>query len=333
MSNTNRNIVRTISAFILSALFVLAAIWVVFNRQFILDTIANATYQPTDEISAIVTDTKLTQNATFTFYATKPEVLDQNAFNNNCPRQEQASPILGCYTSQDRVYIYNVTDPKLNGIKEVTSVHELLHAVWFRMSEDEQTRLEGKLRAAYEQRADDELKRRMGYYERTEPGEFVNELHSILGTEVTDIGSDLEAYYSRYFDRAAVLALHAQYNDTFRALTTRSEALVAQLNQLSSSIDAASTAYAANTNTLSADIAAFNTRAANGGFSSSSQFNAERARLVARSNQLEADRQSINASIQTYTTLRDEYQTIARQVETLNKSIDSYQSLDKAPSV
>lgn len=333
MSNTNRSGFRTVATLVISACLIGAALWVLFNRQFVLDTLTNATFKPTSEVVSLADESKLTSTGKFNFYATSPEVLDKDAFNSSCPRRESNSPILGCYTSADRIYIYNVSDPRLDGMKEVTAVHEMLHAIWQRTSPDKQKALESKLRNAYEQHADDELKKRMEYYERTEPGEFVNELHSILGTEVNSLGSDLESYYNSYFSRSAVLAFHEQYSSTYKQLTGRADQLVSLMTDLGKSIDANSKTYSSESAAFSQQINLFNSRAANGGFTSQSQFNAERAQLIARSAQLEAMRDAINTSIETYNSYYAEYQQISKQVEGLNQSLDSYQTLDKAPSV
>ncbi len=46
--------------------------------------------------------------------------------------------ILGCYNPSSRdIYIYNVTNSELDGVKEVTAAHEMLHAAWERLSESE----------------------------------------------------------------------------------------------------------------------------------------------------------------------------------------------------
>lgn len=333
MSNTKHSTFRTVVTLVVSACLIGVAALLLFNRQYILDTVANASYKPTAEVTAITERTQLSSSGRFTFYATSPEILAQEAFNSSCPRQESTSPILGCYTSADRIYIYNVTDARLDGMKEVTAVHEMLHAVWMRKSPEEKKALETQLRQAYAQRADGDLKKRMEYYDRTEPGEFVNELHSILGTEVDSLGSDLESYYGTYFNRSAVLAFHAQYSSTYKQLTSRADQLASLMGVLSKTIDAKSKTYTEEGNAFSQDVATFNSRASNGGFTSQSQFTAERSRLLARSGQLAAMREDINASIATYNSYYEEYQTISKQVEGLNKSLDSYQALGEAPSV
>ena len=333
MSNTSHSVTRNVITFLISGVIVASALWVIFNRQHVLDTATNWTYEPTVSITTIVERTDLTDKGKFMFYATKPEVLERDAFNNECPRQEAGSPILGCYTANDRIYMYNVTDEKLDGMKEVTAAHEILHAVWYRSSNEEQERLGTLLKEAYQRIDDDALTARMDYYERTEPGEFVNELHSILGTETANLGDELETYFGQFYNREKVLALHNNYSQRYYQLSQRADTLFAEMEKLSKSIDDSSKEYNAALTAYSEDVETFNSRANAGGFESNSQFYTERAALTQRSNQLESDRQVINALIATYNTYYEEYQKIGEQLELLNDSMDSYRTIKEAPAV
>lgn len=332
MSNTKHRVGSTI-AIVASVIIVLFAAWLIVNRQYVADALKVSSYQPDATIASIQERTKMTDKGRFMFYATKPEVMDAQSFNQSCPRQEVGSPILGCYTGDDRIYIYNLTDKKLDGMEEVTAAHEMLHAVWQRTDAEQKRRLSDLLTSAYKKLDDDALQKRMAYYERNEPTEFTNELHSILGTEVKNLDDDLESYYSQFFDRAEVLALHDKYNGFYTNLVQQSNDLYEKMEKLADSIDARSKTYDANISQLSADITSFNTRANNGDFNSQAQFYSERAALVNRSNQLEADRSAINEDITTYNSYYTKYTKIAGQIQLLNDSMDSYQNLEKAPSL
>mgnify|MGYP004417278971 CR=1 FL=1 len=229
--------------------------------------------------------------------------------------------------------MYNVTDQQLDGMKEVTAAHEVLHAVWQRTSEADQQKLAALLKAAYQRVSDEALKTRMEYYERTEPGEFINELHSILGTETANLGPELEAYYSQYFNRSKVLALHDNYSKLYAQLSSRADELFKEMTATGAAIDAASKAYDQALATFSADVQSFNQRANAGSFTSNAAFNRERAALTARSTQLEADREAINAQIATYNSYHSEYQEIGKQLKTLNEGMDSYHSIEQAPAM
>lgn len=335
MYNTNhkKHIIGGIIGGAVSVLILLAALWLFFNRQYIVDVATVWSYQPSSEIEAINKRINFTDNGRFYFYATKPEVATAETFNQDCPRQETNSPILGCY-NMGRVYIFDITNERLDGIEEVTAAHEMLHGVWDRQSESERDRLGALLMDVYERGASPELKERMAYYERTEPGEVINELHSILPTEVAVLSPELESYYAHYFkDRQIVVALHQQYSEVFNQLVSKADTLFAELQQLSTEIDTESTQYSQAVDQLSADINTFNSRAAGGGFNSVAQFNSERAALVNRSNELDAWRSRISQKIETYNTKYEEYQLIGNEIDTLNKSIDSIKGLQEAPAL
>lgn len=333
MSNTKTSRLGSVIAFVVSALFIALAVWVFLNRQQIFDQFTVWSYTPSAAVASVSKQSGLTSKGEFVFYATKPEISSPDSFNKECPRQEKGSPILGCYTNSDRIYIYDLTNEQLAGMEEVTAAHEMLHAVWYRTSQQDKDKLTVQLEAAYKELAKGDLKDRMAYYERTEPGEFANELHSILGTELANLSPELEQYYAQFFDRATVLKLHQQYNGVYTKLYDRADVLYGKMQALASSIETRSATYNKAAGTLSRDIAAFNTRAANGNFQSQSQFYAERADLVARTNALEADRQALNKDIVTYNTYRTEYQDIASQIEVLNNSIDSFKKIEQTPSL
>lgn len=333
MSSTKTSRTGSIVAFILSGLFILAAFWIFSNRQLILDQFSVWSYTPSSDVTAIQQRIGMTGKGQFTFYATRPEVESQESFNKVCPRQEAGSPILGCYTTDDRIYIYNLTNQQLDGMEEVTAAHEMLHAVWYRTSEAEKEKLTAELKKAYEQTSSTELKERMGYYERTEPSELVNELHSILGTEVASLGEPLESYYAQFFDRATVLKLHDQYSGVYNELYERADTLYTKMESLSSSISRRSSEYQSAASQLSTDITTFNNRADSGAFSSQGQFNSERSALIQRSSALEARRAAINKDIETYNAYYNEYQAIAKQIEVLNDSVDSFKQIDQPPTV
>jgi hypothetical protein len=84
-----------------------------------------------------------------------------------------------------------------------------------------------------------------------ESPEMVNELHSILGTQVAGLPPDLESYYARYFtDRTVIVALDASSSSTYYGIIARIDELAAivagldaQSTDLSTRWDAATQCY------------------------------------------------------------------------------------------
>lgn len=307
------------------ALLLLVATGVMWlERQFIVDTIQYHQFTPTSQVTSMTERLKLTDEARFTFYASHPAIESKEKFNQYCERREASSPILGCYGS-GRIYIYNVTDERLDGMKEVTAVHELLHAVYERMSEAEKKELEPLLNDAYERLADNELRDRMKYYEQNEPGEHYNELHSILPTEYADIGDELNEYYKKYLtDRQTIVDLHGKVDAQFTKLSTEANELVKQIEGLASAVNANTERYNSGVAALNEKVSAFNVRANQaGGFSSQAEFFAARAVLESERSQLDTLRAQVNADITTYRQLIERLDAINTQTESLNESIDS----------
>lgn len=321
-----------VASLLLIALSLLVAVLLIANRQQVVDQITVWQYKPSAEIQGFAEQSGMSDTGKFYFYASQPSLESTQDFNTKCGRTEASTAILGCYSTK-KIYIYNVTDERLDGIKSVTAAHEMLHAAYERLSDSERNRINTLLDAEYQKFKDDkDLTERMDFYDRTEPGQQHNELHSVLGAEIVSLSPELEKYFSRYFsDRSKVTKLHDMYSAVFEGLQDRAEALSTRLHELGNRIEEGTAAYNTDVEQLNRDIERFNSRAENGGFDSQAQFENERSDLIARTEQLNATRTSLNNDIQEYETLRQELSTIATQSEELNRSINS--SLAPAPSL
>lgn len=311
---------------------IVGSFWLWVERQSVVDAINYYQYSPTQTVEQLTETSNMTDHGRYMFYVSRPQVDTSDDFNKNCQRREADSPILGCYTA-GRIYIYNVTDDRLQGIKSVTAAHEMLHAAYERLDETEKNRLSRLLEAAYDKHGNGELDRRMEYYERTEPGQRINELHSILGTEVDGLGSDLEAYYAKYFtDRSELVKLHGEVESVFNELSEEADQLVSELEQLSGSINSRTAEYNAGVQALNRDVAEFNQRAdRQGGFESQSDFEAARSELMNRSERLSESKRSIQADVARYKTLLANLEAINSESKSLNRSLDS--SLSDVPEL
>lgn len=317
---------RNVVAGLLAGLLIVGAIWVWSNRQFIQDTITVHQYEATEEVAAIVERASLSDHGTFMFYANKPEVSDAATFNQRCQRREAGAAILGCYTS-DHIFIYRVTNPELDGIKEVTAAHEMLHGAWRRLSSRERERLSSQLEEVYERVKTPELEERMGYYERQQPGQHFNELHSIIGTEVAEVGEELERYYSRFFnDRQTVVGLHQGYEAIFTELNERATTLASELEQAAEEINRDVAQYNQDVDNLNQAITDHNQRLSSvdrTNWAAVAEYNARRSQLEAEQKTLQDFRSSIDSRKQLYDEKVKEYNALAIRSEVLSSSIDS----------
>lgn len=300
-------------------------------QQDIRDTVEGFSYTPTRTVEEIQARIGITPKGERVFHATAPSVVGAEEFNKECPRQEQASPIVGCYKPNDSIYIYDVANESLSGMREVTAAHELLHAVWRRMSTAQQEQIGVQLQRVYERTATEAFEDRMAYYERTQKGQELNELHSILGTEERELTPELEAHYAQYFDRKAVVALYEGYQEYYDSLQATVTSLQKKLDRLAVTISDDNTSYLVEASQLEAKIRSFNARAQNGSFSSQQQFSAERYQLEREVARLDARRAAVNDAIKEYNDMYREYRDVGAEIQALNNSIDSFKTL-KEPS-
>ena len=182
-------------------------------------------YTPPAEIAALADDTTMTELGRRYFFVYRPELLSRDTFRSRCTIAEK-SIILGCYVSQRGIFIYDVQDEQLEGIKQVTAAHEMLHVAYERLSPRERERIDELTLAVYDDLDNPRIQRTMQAYRERDPGIVANELHSILPTEVREIGDELEEYYRQFFaDRQAVVDFAEQYEAVFEQARTRVEVL------------------------------------------------------------------------------------------------------------
>ena len=307
------------------------ALTVFLFRQQLIDQYNVWSYHPSAEVSRIAAAVKFNPTGEFYFYTSHPEIDGRSDFNSHCTQQDEKTAILGCY-SAGRIYVFDVTDSRLDGIKEVTAAHEMLHAAYERLPDSEKQKIDRLVEVQLASVTDTRIKDLIELYDKTEPGERANELHSILGTEVKDLSPELEAYYARYFkDRSALVAMSEKYESIFKEINEEQNNLVEELNSLAADITARSVTYNNDTNKLNADITSFNQKANSGGFDSQAEFDTARRSLLARQTELQAARATLNSMIATYNSKRQRLETLNGQAESLNRSINS--QLSPVPSI
>lgn len=311
---------------------VVASFWLVQNRQYVLDQIAVSRYQPSAEVANLAKSSSMSSGGQFYFYASEPKVDGTQAFNSLCDRKEQQNAILGCYTSM-KIYIYDISNPQLDGVKEVTASHEMLHAAWDRLSDTKKREVGALLENEYKKQNDAELNTRMEYYARAEPTERVNELHSIIGTEFSSISPELEKYYSQYFSsRQVVVAFYQSYKKIFNDLATQSAVLLAEIDNLKLSITARMGAYNASIAQLEQESRSLKSDYSSLDSSNASAVNAYNRRVNAynaSAQGLNAEYTDLQAVIMQFNSKVKEYNDTAAKQEGLQKSLDS--SLAPAP--
>jgi len=230
---------------VLASPLVLAA-----QRQAVADWWRLRDYDAPPAISSLADQTTMNDLGRKLFYVHKPELKDRSTFGSSCPNFEETI-VLGCYITHSRIYLFDVTDERLKGVEEVTAAHEMLHAAYDRLSGEEQSRIDALITGTYAQLTDKRIKDTIDAYRARDPSIVPNELHSILATEVRNLGAELESYYARYFtDRQKIVNLSESYEAEFTSRTAAVAAYDTELTSLKLQIDGLTTDVDLQSNTL-----------------------------------------------------------------------------------
>jgi len=314
---SQHRLIRNLSAIIICACILVATTLV--DWVMIADQIRGLSFEPTAEMIALKNDLNLTTRGNTIFSSTHPTIKDREEFNRVCASGNSEVSILGCYDGQN-IFVYNIDNSELAGIKQSTLAHELLHAAWSRLSIADRARLEPELEFIYEANFDN-LQPRLELYPQHN---FYEELHSIVGTEFADLSNYLETHYARYFnDQDTIVGFFNNYDTKFRELKIQAEALYEQININQEIIDAKVANYDDAFRELSAAIIDFNRRAESGYFTSVAAANAEREVLLARQNALEELYHEIVALVDDTNDLIEQYNNNIARTQLLLDSINS----------
>ncbi len=281
------------------------------NRQAIIDWWKLRDYQASAAVSSLANQATLTDYGRKIFYVNHPSINNKTRFFKQCPNGDREhSIVLGCYHgNQGGIFLLDVTDPRLEGVEQVTAAHEMLHGAYDRLSQDERRSVNAQLENFYKkQLKDPRILKTIEAYKSSEPKDVINEMHSIFATEISDLPESLEKYYSRYFDnRKQVASFAAQYQAEF---TSRQDAidrydqqldnLKTQINKLEAGLKSAEENIVAEREALvrkreSGDVAEYNAGVpAYNGLITSYNAQAEQLRgLLVQYNQLVASRNEI----------------------------------------
>ncbi len=301
-------------------LLVLAAVAVGFwQRQTIFDWWRLRGYQAPPAVAQLAADTTMTPKAQRLFYVFHPELDDKEAFNQNCHGHEQTI-VLGCYVTNQGIYLYDVQDPRLQGIKQVTAAHEMLHVAYQRLSDSERRRVNALLEKAYASVTNPRIRANVDSYRQAGDDVF-NELHSILGTEVAELPPELETYYRQYFtDRAQVVAYLNAYEQEFTSRKQRVAEYDAQMDALKQQIDANQTDLAARDTALQAERQLLDAMLAAGNYQG---YNAGVGHFNVLVRQYNAVVAATRAQVETYNQLVNERNQLVIEERDLVKAIDS----------
>jgi predicted nucleic acid-binding Zn-ribbon protein len=203
---------------------------------------------PSPQVQALAEATTMTRKAKRAFYENNPTIEKKKNFLNLCQHTEKTI-VLGCYSNQRRIYLQDIQDKRLKGVMEVTAAHEMLHDIYEHLPPWERIPLDQRLQDAFARVQNPRIIKLVNSYREQSNGDriLLHELHSILGTEVRDLGDpELEAHYAKYFDdRLTLVAFSEKYETTFNKLHAEADRLKkalstteAELNEISGIVKA-----------------------------------------------------------------------------------------------
>jgi hypothetical protein len=264
-----------------------AAVWI--QRDAIADWWKLRDYTPSKSIAALATDTTMTGYARHLFYVNHPVLEDKQSFNGHCADHDEETAVLGCYHGDRQgIYVYAVDDSRLDGVRQVTAAHEMLHQAFDRLSGSERKRIAKLLQDYYDNGlAEQDVMAKLDSYKKQPNVDLVNEMHSIFGSEVRNLPRGLEDYYKQYFnDRLKVVS----YSESYQGEFTRRKELVDQ--------------YDAQLQTLKAQI------------------NTDKSELGSKLASLKAKEKEINQDL-----AAQDQTKYASDVNTYNAMVDAYNTL------
>lgn len=285
----------------------------------IYDTISSQGYDPSQQLSELIQNLRLTPKGERIIRGTRAELQNADSFNNSCKRFGENIVLLGCYSS-NQIFVYNIDDRDLRGVREATLAHELLHAIWARMSAGERDAIKPALDKVYEENED--LQEHLRLYESTE---YYDELHSIVGSQINSdqLPENLRAHYAKYFIDPNVPAnYYHQYSDKLIVIEKRIDELVTKIESTKSDVEVRRQKYNLANEKLSEDIADYNSRNSRG-LIGAEQANIEREALVKRQENLSTEYTNLVNLIADYNVYVEEYNQYVNFTNKVYKSMDS----------
>jgi len=298
----------------------LVGLW---QRNAIYDAVRLHGYSPPAAVVNLATKDSMTSSGRHLFYVNHPQLVGDSAtFRADCTVTEQTI-VLGCYHPlEDGIFVYNVSDPRLAGVQEVTAAHEMLHAAYDRLSSNDKMNIDKLLNDYYTNDLHDQrILDTINAYKKSEPKDVVNEMHSVFGTEIANLPPPLENYYKRYFvNRAAVIGFSQNYDNEFTSRSAKAAQYEKQLNALKAKISTEET-------NLRAQLTSINTEQAHlDSLRSSGQIDQYNSGVAAYNGDVDSYNNGVaqyKRDINSYNSLVEQYNAIAGELKQLYGAIDT----------
>ncbi len=315
---THRIIRAVASLVIIASVF---AAWRFVDFTALFDTVNANGYDPSKELSEIIAHLRLTSTGDRIMRGTRAELQEADAFNESCKSHNDSTILLGCYAN-NHIYIYNINDRDLKGVREATLAHELLHAIWGRMTEEGREAIRPSLRKVYDENED--LRKHLELYESTE---FFDELHSIVGSQIPNdqLPADLQAHFSKYFtNQNAVANYYHQYSDHLAVVDKRLKELEVLIEKTRTDVEERERKYNLANEQLAKDAETHNARdMVTATREEREEFNREAEALRERQAELSREYSEIQQKLVEYNTYVVEYNQFVVFTQKVYNSMNS----------
>jgi hypothetical protein len=239
-SSQNSSTNRLSSLLVAFLIVVFVFLGLLLIRQRIFDWMKLHNYVPPASIAELANEDMMNSYTKHVFYVNHPDLISTvAAFRIKCP-EDETDIVLGCYhVGQNGIFIYQVPDQSLNGVSQVTAAHEVLHAIYARLSSKNRTILDQELTSYYKhglvnQRVVAEIQ----LYQKTEPRSVFDEMSCTFGTEIANLPSGLNNYYKQFFaNRQVIVAYEQQYQSAFSERQNQVASDDQQLQMMKQQID------------------------------------------------------------------------------------------------
>ena len=315
---------KKIFLIIFLVLFLGLGVFFLINKTAIIDRFKAIGYNPTPAMLSIKDSLNLTDDGERIFNATHPILASRDDFNESCNSDEDDEDgdsddtsiyVFGCY-AHDRIYVYNIDDDELAGVRESISAHELLHAVWVRLPGLEKSNLVPILEETYDNIP--EMKAEIDTYPEDEQ---IGEIYVRLATQVKQLPEALETHYAKYLkDQDSIVGYFESYVTPFKELTEKNHQLKAELETLEKEINERTSALDTRIEAFEKAVKEFNNCTETAGcFSDDWSFQSRRAELVNEQLVLDTENNLINDLITTYNKKAEEFnKNIVHRIELWN---------------
>ncbi len=231
---------------------VIAAIGILFSVWLIIQKTAKPKYDFSPEVERIVSEANLTDNSKNILHEINVQLKGKAAFNGVCGKDNDPYGwVGGCYYPNNGSEYIDIFDSgrEANSLekalydyedsKVVTLAHEMMHAVYKRLSDVDREWIDIETNRIYARNT--ELKDELSKYPADKKS---SELYARVSTEVFQIPDNLEKHFSIYFkDRIEIVNKYKKVQKQIQKALEYADVILEQIKEQEQEMKASRTVY------------------------------------------------------------------------------------------